>query len=31
MNLLNECTENEIKLIEEAGVFVEDKNYTNEE
>ena len=31
MNLLNECTENEIKLIEKAGVFVEDKNYTNEE
>ena len=31
MNLLTECKENEIKLIEEAGVFIEDKDYTNEE
>lgn len=31
MNLLNECTNNEIELIKQAGVVIEDKDYTNEE
>lgn len=31
MNLLNECTKNEIKLIERAGIKVENKDYTTEE
>ena len=31
MNLLNECTDKEIELIKQAGVIIEDKNYTNEE
>lgn len=31
MNLLNNCTEKEIELIEKAGFIVEDKNYTKEE
>lgn len=31
MNLLNECTNKEIELIRQAGVVVEDKDYTNEE
>ena len=31
MNLLNECTKNEIKLIKKAGVKIEDKDYTSEE
>ncbi|MBR0491834.1 MAG: hypothetical protein IJJ82_07330 [Clostridia bacterium] len=28
MNLINKCTKNEIKLIEKAGVKVENKDYT---
>lgn len=31
MNLLNECTKNEIDLIKKAGVNIEDKDYTVEE
>lgn len=31
MNLLNECTKNEIELIEKAGFKIEDKDYTSEE
>lgn len=31
MNLLNECTKNEIELIKNAGVKIEDKDYTSEE
>lgn len=31
MNLLNKCTTNEIKLLENIGLNVEDKDYTNEE
>lgn len=31
MNLLNECTKNEIELIKNAGVKIEDKDYTLEE
>lgn len=31
MNLLNECTDKEIELIRQAGVVIEDKDYTNEE
>ena len=31
MNLLNECTNKEIELIRQAGVVIEDKDYTNEE
>jgi hypothetical protein len=31
MNLLNECTNKEIELIKQAGVVIEDKDYTNEE
>lgn len=31
MNLLSKCTEKEIDLIKQAGVGVEDKDYTEEE
>lgn len=31
MNLLNKCTTKEIKLLENIGINVEDKEYTNEE
>lgn len=31
MNLLNECTKNEINLIEKAGIKVENKDYTADE
>ena len=31
MNLVKEFTENKLKLIEEAGVIVEDKEYSQEE
>lgn len=31
MNLLNECTKNEIDLINQAGVKIENKDYTSEE
>lgn len=31
MNLLNKCTKNEIKLMEEAGITVEDKEYSKQE
>lgn len=31
MNLLNECTKNEIGLIEKAGIKVENKDYTEDE
>lgn len=31
MNLLKECTKNEIKLLENIGIKVEDKEYSNEE
>ena len=31
MNLLNECTKEEIQLIEQAGIKVENKDYTPEE
>ncbi len=31
MNLLDKCTTNEIKLLENIGLNVEDKDYTNEE
>ena len=31
MNLLNKCTTNEIKLLENIGISVENKEYTNEE
>lgn len=31
MNLLNRCTTKEIKLLENIGLNVEDKDYTNEE
>ena len=31
MNLLNECTKNEIELIKKAGIKVENKDYTPEE
>ncbi len=31
MNLLNRCTTKEIKLLEDIGLNVEDKDYTNEE
>lgn len=31
MNLLNKCTTNEIKLLENIGINVENKEYTNEE
>lgn len=31
MNLLNKCTTKEIELLENIGLNVEDKDYTNEE
>ncbi len=31
MNLLNKCTTKEIKLLENIGINVKDKEYTNEE
>ena len=31
MNLLNKCTKSEIKLMEEAGITVEDKEYSKQE
>jgi len=31
MNLLNKCTEKEVKLMKNAGVYLEDKDYSNEE
>lgn len=31
MNLLKKCTTNEIKLLENIGLNVENKDYTNEE
>ncbi|MBQ9298840.1 MAG: hypothetical protein IJ223_07475 [Clostridia bacterium] len=31
MNLLNKCTNNEIELIKQAGVKIENKEYTAEE
>ena len=31
MNLKKELNENEIKLIERAGVYIEDKNYNEQE
>ena len=31
MNLLKECNENEIKLLQEIGIELEDKEYSNEE
>lgn len=31
MNLLNKCTKEEIKLLEDIGVNVENKEYTKEE
>lgn len=31
MNLLNECTKNEIDLINQAGIKIENKDYSSEE
>lgn len=31
MNLINECTKNEIDLINQAGIIIENKNYLSEE
>ena len=31
MNLLNECNKNEIKLIEQSGIKLEDRDYSAEE
>ena len=31
MNLLDKCTNNEINLMKEAGIIVENREYTNEE
>lgn len=31
MNLLRECNNKEIELIKQAGIIIEDKDYTNEE
>lgn len=31
MNLLNKCTNNEINLIKQAGVIIENKDYTEDE
>ena len=31
MNLLNECTKNEIELIKKAGIKLENKDYSIEE
>ena len=31
MNILKECTSSDIKLIEKAGITLEDKDYSEEE
>ena len=31
MNLIKECTDNEIKLFNQAGIKIEDRDYTNAE
>ena len=31
MNLLNKCTDKEVKLMKNAGVYLEDKDYSSEE
>ena len=31
MNILNKCTEKEIELMKNAGVYLENKDYSNEE
>lgn len=31
MNLLNKCTTNEIKLLEKAGIYIDNKDYSKEE
>lgn len=31
MNLLNKCTDKEIELMKKAGVYIENKEYTNDE
>lgn len=31
MNLLKECNENEIRLLQDIGIELEDKEYSNEE
>lgn len=31
MNLLNNCTDKEVELMKNAGVYLEDKDYSNEE
>ena len=31
MNLINKCTTKEIELMKQAGVYIEDKDYNNEE
>lgn len=31
MNILNECTKQEVELIEKAGVIIENKDYNQEE
>lgn len=31
MNILNECTKQEVELIEKAGVNIENKDYNQEE
>ena len=31
MNLLNKCTNKELKLMKNAGVYLEDKDYSTEE
>ena len=31
MNLLDKCTNNEINLMKEAGIIVENREYTNED
>lgn len=31
MNLLDKCTKNEINLMKEAGIIVENREYTNED
>lgn len=31
MNLLNKCTTNDIKLLEKAGIYIENKDYSKEE
>lgn len=31
MNILSKCTDNEINLIKQAGVIIENKDYTEDE